>query len=112
MTQAGPLVEPQRVNDAGARRTVQGMGRPRRRWNRKTAYVVMMGTCLTLFVLAWGVVRFVSVPVAVAMSVVAALIPPAAVIVANYGALEGTELPDFNQHEEVHRHDAARPDER
>ena len=43
----------------------------------------MMGTCLGLFVLAWGVVRFFSVPAAVAMCVVAMGIPPAAVIVAN-----------------------------
>lgn len=42
-----------------------------------------MGLCLTLFVLAWGVVRLVSVPLAVAMSVVAMAIPPIAVIVAN-----------------------------
>ncbi|RYP88119.1 hypothetical protein EKO23_03825 [Nocardioides guangzhouensis] len=60
----------------------------------------MMGTCLTLFVLARGVVRFVSVPDAVVMSVVAALIPPAAAIVGNDGGLEGTEPPDFNQRDE------------
>ena len=70
------------------------------RWNRKTAYFTMMGTCLTLFVLAWGVVRFVSVPAAVVMSLVAALIPPAAVIVGNHGALKGTEQPDFNERDE------------
>lgn len=52
--------------------------------DRKTAYFWMMGTCLTLIVLAWFVVRFFSIPVAVGMSVVAALIPPAAVIVANW----------------------------
>lgn len=42
-----------------------------------------MGTCLTLFVLAWAVIRFVSVPAAVGMSVVAMVIPPFAAIVAN-----------------------------
>lgn len=42
-----------------------------------------MGTCLLLFVLAWAVVRFVSVGAAVAMSVVAMVIPPTAVIIAN-----------------------------
>ncbi|MCF2526870.1 hypothetical protein LZ495_06510 [Yinghuangia sp. KLBMP8922] len=42
-----------------------------------------MGTCLTLFVLSWAVIRFVSVPAAVAMSVVAMVIPPVAAIVAN-----------------------------
>ena len=45
--------------------------------HRKRAHVVMMGTCLGLFVPAWGVVRLVSVPLAVAMSRVAAVIPPA-----------------------------------
>lgn len=43
----------------------------------------MMGTCLTLFVLAWTVVRFYSTGVAVAMAMVALVIPPFAAIVAN-----------------------------
>ncbi len=34
-----------------------------------------MGTCVVLIVLAWNVVRFWSVPAAVAMSVVAAVHP-------------------------------------
>ena len=45
----------------------------------------MMGTCIGLIVLAWNVVRHFSVPLAVGMSIVAAVIPPAAVIVANWG---------------------------
>ncbi|MCW2767804.1 MAG: hypothetical protein JWO11_3763 [Nocardioides sp.] len=53
--------------------------------DRKKAYFWMMGTCIGLIVLAWNVVRFFSVPLAVGMSVVAALIPPAAVIVGNWG---------------------------
>ena len=52
---------------------------------RKRAYFWLMGTCLVLIVLAWNVVRFWSTPAAVAMSVVAAVIPPVAVIVANWG---------------------------
>ncbi len=52
---------------------------------RKKAYFWMMGTCVVLIVLAWNVVRFWSVPAAVVMSVVAAVIPPAAAIVANWG---------------------------
>ncbi|TDD89915.1 DUF3099 domain-containing protein [Actinomadura darangshiensis] len=51
---------------------------------RKVAYGVMMGTCLTLFVLAWAVVRLYSHAAAVAMSVVALVIPPFAAIVANW----------------------------
>ena len=52
--------------------------------DRKKAYFWMMGTCLGLILLAWNVVRFFSVPLAVGMSIVAALIPPAAAIVANW----------------------------
>ena len=52
--------------------------RVRRRW-----YFALMGTCLVLILLAWNVVRFWSTDVAVAMSVVAALIPPVAAFVAN-----------------------------
>jgi CHASE2 domain-containing sensor protein len=53
--------------------------------SRKRAYFWMMGTCIVLIVLAWNVVRLFSVPLAVGMSIVAALIPPAAAIVANWG---------------------------
>ncbi|WP_353943822.1 DUF3099 domain-containing protein [Streptomyces sp. HUAS MG91] len=50
---------------------------------RKHAYFAMMGVCIALFVLAWGVVRLWSVPAAVIMCVVAMVIPPFAAIVAN-----------------------------
>jgi hypothetical protein len=40
---------------------------------------------VVLIVLAWNVVRFWSTTAAVLMSVVAAVIPPAAVIIANWG---------------------------
>ena len=58
-----------------------------------------MGTCVLLILLAWNVVRFWSVPVAVVMSVVAAVLPPAAAIVGNLGSLddtidEGRDRPD------------------
>jgi hypothetical protein len=52
---------------------------------RKRAYFWLMGSCVVLIVLAWNVVRLWSVPVAVGMSVVAAVIPPTAAIVANRG---------------------------
>ena len=52
---------------------------------RTRLYFWMMGTCIVLILLAWQVVRYWSVPAAVAMSVVAAVIPPAAAIVANWG---------------------------
>lgn len=52
---------------------------------RKRGYFLLMGVCLTLFVLSWTVVRLYSVPAAVAISVVAMVIPPIAVMVANAG---------------------------
>jgi len=52
---------------------------------RATRYLRLMGTCLSLLVLAWGVVRLWSVPLAVAMSVVAMVLPPVAAVVANRG---------------------------
>ena len=53
--------------------------------DRKKAYFVLMGTCILLILLAWNVVRFWSTTAAVAMSVVAAVIPPVAVVVGNWG---------------------------
>jgi Protein of unknown function (DUF3099) len=45
----------------------------------------MMGLCVALVVLAWWVVRLYSVTAAIVMSVVALVIPPIAVMVANAG---------------------------
>ncbi|MGC2999427.1 DUF3099 domain-containing protein [Streptomyces sp. G35A] len=50
---------------------------------RRRRYFVLMGTCIVLFVLAWGVVRLWSVPAAVGMCLVAMVIPPVAAMVAN-----------------------------
>jgi hypothetical protein len=52
---------------------------------RKRAYFVMMGVCVALVVLAWWVVRLYSVTAAIVMSVMALVIPPIAVMVANAG---------------------------
>ncbi|NPC96480.1 DUF3099 domain-containing protein [Nocardioides sp. zg-DK7169] len=54
--------------------------RRRQRW-----YFALMGTCVLLIVVAWNLVRFVSVPAAVVMSAVAAVIPPVAALIANWG---------------------------
>ena len=54
--------------------------RRRQRW-----YFAVMGVCLVLIVLAWNLVRLWSTTTAVAMSVVAALLPPIAVVIANWG---------------------------
>jgi hypothetical protein len=56
-----------------------------RRYDNRKLYVLLMGSCLTLIILAWFVVRLFSVPAAIAMSAVAAVLPPTAVIVANWG---------------------------
>jgi len=53
--------------------------RRRRRW-----YVALMGTCVLLIVLAWNLVRLWSTTAAVVMSVVAAVLPPVAAIIANW----------------------------
>lgn len=50
---------------------------------RRRRYFTLMAVCLTLFISAWTFVRLWSVPAAVAMSAVAMVIPPVAVIVAN-----------------------------
>jgi len=55
-----------------------------RRW-----YFVLMGTCIVLILLAWNVVRFWSIAAAIAMSAVAAVIPPTAAIIANRGGHGG-----------------------
>jgi hypothetical protein len=67
------------------------------RSRQKRLYFWLMGTCVVLIVLAWNVVRFWSVPAAVAMSVVAAFIPPVAAIVGNWGAMRDSEPPTFHQ---------------
>ncbi|WP_410786260.1 DUF3099 domain-containing protein [Kribbella sp. C-35] len=56
-----------------------------RRYDNRKLYILLMGSCLTLIILAWFVVRLFSIPVAVGMSAVAAVLPPIAAIVANWG---------------------------
>lgn len=52
---------------------------------RNRSYFLLMGTSVTLVILAWWLVRLYSVTAAIIMSVVAMAIPPIAVIVANAG---------------------------
>ncbi|WP_141015142.1 DUF3099 domain-containing protein [Nocardioides sambongensis] len=70
----------QRFTISQVRRSQGERLRRRQRW-----YFALMGTCLALILFAWILVRLWSPPAAVAMSVVAAVIPPVAVIVANWG---------------------------
>ena len=58
-------------------------GTRRARLRRRRRYLALMGTCLALFVGAWAFVRLWSVQVAIAMCVVAMVIPPFAAIVGN-----------------------------
>lgn len=53
---------------------------------RRRQYFTIMGICLTLIVLAWCVVRFFSTDLAVAMTLLAMVLPPIAAFVANRGA--------------------------
>ena len=64
-----------------------------RQIGRRRAYFLLMGTCIVLILLAWNLVRLWSVTAAVVMSVVAAVIPPVAAIVGNWGALRESEPP-------------------
>lgn len=52
---------------------------------RARRYLLIMGSCLTLIILAWGVVRLWSVTAAVVMSMIAMVLPPIAALVANSG---------------------------
>jgi uncharacterized membrane protein len=55
----------------------------RQRRHRQRLYLGLMGLCVAMFLVAWLVVSRFSVVGAFVMSAVAALIPPAAAIVAN-----------------------------
>ena len=70
----------QRVTGSDVRRPQSERLRRRQWW-----YFALMGVCLLLIVLAWNVVRLWSTTAAVAMSVVAAVLPPIAVVIANWG---------------------------
>lgn len=83
MRRAGPV-------GSGVRKPVPGtVGQVRHSLDkverRKRRYLVLMGICLGLILLAWNVVRLWSTAAAVVMSIVAAVIPPVAVILANTG---------------------------
>ncbi|GAB3259953.1 hypothetical protein GCM10027448_31920 [Nocardioides dilutus] len=70
----------QRVTASGVRWPQSERLRRRQRW-----YFALMGVCLVLILLAWNLVRLWSTTAAVVMSVVAAVLPPIAVVIANWG---------------------------
>jgi hypothetical protein len=71
--------------------TPNGDGPPRRSEGpsglarRRRVYLIMMGVCLVLIVLAWTLIWRYSITAAVVMSAVALVVPPLAAIVANAG---------------------------
>jgi hypothetical protein len=86
--QPGPQVPPYRpVDPEPSRRRAVAPTTERTRMRR---YLTIMTVCLLLFVLAWTWVRLYSTTAALVMSMVAAVLPPIAVIVANIGV----QLPD------------------
>ena len=68
------------VTVTGVRKPQSERLRRRQRW-----YFALMGICLALILLAWNLVRLWSTTAAVAMSAVAAVLPPIAAIIANWG---------------------------
>ena len=68
-------------NEGGPRR----QGKPLSLGTRERTYLVMMGVCVLLIVLAWTLIWRYSVIAAVVMSAVALVLPPVAAIVANAG---------------------------
>lgn len=70
-------------DDGTPRVTDAAPGLAERQRVRRRRYLLLMGTCVVLILLAWNVVRFWSTSAAIAMSVVAAVIPPVAALVAN-----------------------------
>jgi hypothetical protein len=81
--QPGPQVPPYRpVDPEPAARPPKV---PVSEQTRMRRYLIIMIICLVLIVLAWFWVRLYSTTIAVLMSMVAAVLPPIAVIVANFG---------------------------
>ena len=60
-------------------------GKPVSEARRRRLYFSIMIPCLTLIILAWGVVQFFSTTAAIIMSVIAMVMPPIAAIMANAG---------------------------
>lgn len=63
----------------------RGPGRPLGLATRERTYLLMMGVCILLIVLAWMVIWHYSLTAAIVMSAIALVIPPFAVIIANAG---------------------------
>ena len=83
--QPGPSTPPYRPLPDAEPERVRPPRPPLDERTRARRYLVIMGTCLGLLVLAWGLVRLWSVPLAIGMSMIAMVLPPIAAIIANQG---------------------------
>jgi uncharacterized protein DUF6343/DUF3099 family protein len=81
--QPGPDVPPYRPVDPP--RTRRPPRPPVSERTRTREYLLLMGTCLLLLLVAWVAVRPFSTTAAVVLTLVAMVIPPAAAILANRG---------------------------
>jgi hypothetical protein len=79
--QPGPDVPPYHPVDP--ERPRRPPPRPVPMQTRAREYLILMGTCLGLLLLAWVVLRPLSTAAAVVVTLVAMVIPPAAAVVAN-----------------------------
>lgn len=79
--QPGPGIPPYRPVESPPRQV--RTRRPSSLRRRTVRYLIIMGTCVLLIVLAWTWVRFYSVLAAGVMSVIAALLPPLAAVLTN-----------------------------
>ncbi len=79
--QPGPGIPPYRP--VPAERPAQRPYTPATPRTRHRRYLIMMGVCVTLLILAWTWIRLYSVTAAVVMSAAAAIIPPFAAILSN-----------------------------
>jgi hypothetical protein len=89
--QPGPAVPPYRPAEPEPR--VRRSRPPLSERTRMRRYLSLMLVCVLLIVLAWFWVRFYSTTLAVVMSMIAALLPPIAVTVANFGVRLPEEPP-------------------
>jgi uncharacterized protein DUF6343/DUF3099 family protein len=104
--QPGPAVPPYRPVEPEPR--AERMRSELTEGDRMRRYLSLMILCLTLIVLAWFWVRLYSTTLAVVMSMVAAVLPPIAVIVANFGIRLPAEPPPRPNQDG--KPDAGRPD--
>jgi hypothetical protein len=78
---------------AGGPRGAEGPAGPQPSRRDKRLYLVLMTICIGLFVISWAVVDRYSQTAAIVVSVVALVIPPFAVIIANVASASDRRRP-------------------